>query len=254
MLRFEAALNGTKFSEIDPAVILLDINEIPAKQTINTVQRGMRAGMRVTSRKRSSLSVRLQYVVREYDIEARARIMDKIAAWVGNGGWLTVNSRPGLRLFVTPDGLPGMGSSLRWTNELSITLTAFAQPYWQQEQPTEVSTTGTGVISPIGTVEEVCAECSAINTGDGVLTALTMTCGNTYIKLERLEVQPGERVEVRYTDDGVLTITAGGKSAMLNRTADSSDDLKARSRVKNIIGVASDQPVTATFAVRGLYL
>nr|MBR4281678.1 hypothetical protein [Clostridia bacterium] len=150
-MRFDAALDGASFAEIDETVILLDIDEPPAEEDIDLARRAMHPGTRITSRIRRKLSVRLRFVVREYDIARRAWIMDRITAWAAKGGWLTINSRPGQRLRVVPERLPAMGSSLKWTAEIELTLTAYERPYWEQIQPMRVTITGEGTITPDGT-------------------------------------------------------------------------------------------------------
>ena len=253
-MRFDAALDGASFAEIDETVILLDIDEPPAEEDIDLARRAMHPGTRITSRIRRKLSVRLRFVVREYDIARRAWIMDRITAWAAKGGWLTINSRPGQRLRVVPERLPAMGSSLKWTAEIELTLTAYERPYWEQIQPMRVTITGEGTITPDGTVPTSYVECEAVNNGTGSLTTITMRCADTVIRMDGLDVAPGETVAVRYTDADVLTITAAGVSALANRTADSSDDLVAASMTENTIKVEADQPVSATFAARGRWL
>lgn len=252
-LRFEAYLNGVSFAQLDPVLILRDITELPPVEDVQKAQRALHPGTRITSRVRRSLSVRLTFVVREYDIAARSRVLDKIAEWVGEGGWLTINSRPGQRLYVTPDDLPSMGSSLKWTADMELTLTAYERPYWEQQWPTVATITMFGTLTPLGTVPEAYVECDVTNMGTDVLTSVTMACADTQITLSGLSVPSGEHVRIAYSDTGLMQITAAGASALANRTADSSDDLIAISRKTNDIGVIADQEVSATFSVRGRY-
>lgn len=253
LLRFDAYLSGVSFAQLDPAIILRDIEEMRPDEEREEARRAIHPGMRISARVRRSLSVRLIFCVREYDVAARARVLDKIAEWAGDGGWLTINSRPGQRLYVIPDSLPALGSSLRWTEDMEMTLTAYERPYWEQQWPTVVSIADSGNIRPVGTLPEAYVECEATNTGDGALTTLTLTCGDTAITLEGLDVPAGERVSIAYTDRDVLQITAAGASALANRTAESHDDLIARTRQDNAIAVSADQPVTAIFRARGRY-
>lgn len=254
LLRFEATLNGVAFSNLDPTIILRDIEEMPPNTESTTVKRAIHPGMRVTSQVRRALSLKLIFCVREYDISARSRVLDKIACWVGNGGWLTINSRPGQRLFVMLDRPPSLGSSLKWTGDMEMTLTAYDRPYWEQQWPTAVTITDIGNITPIGTHPDAYVECDVTNIGDGDLTGMEIICGGTKIRLEDLSVPSGEHVQIRYTDRDVLTITAAGKSALANRTDDSSDDLIAHTRQQNAVAISADQPVSAIVYARGRFL
>ena len=251
--RFDAYLNGVSFSQLDPAIILRDIAELPPKEDVQQAPRGMRPGTRITSRVRRSLSVQITFNVREYGIAARSRVLDKIASWAGNGGWLTINSRPGQRLYVTPDTPPSMGSSLKWTADMEMTLTAYECPYWEQQWPTVATITAYGKITPLGSYPKAYVECDVTNAGTDTLTTVTITCANTSITLEGLTVPVGEHVVISYTEKGLQQITAAGTSALPNRTAESSDDLIAAARTANLITVLADQDVSATFKVRGRY-
>lgn len=253
LLRFDAYLNGVSFAQLDPAIILRDIEEMQPNEEREEARRSIHPGTRISSRVRRSLSVRLIFCVREYDIASRARVLDKIAEWVGEGGWLTINSRPGQRLFVAPEDLPSVGSSLKWTDDIEMTLTAYERPYWEQQWPTVITITEAGSIRPTGTLPDVYVECDVTNTGDADMTTLTISCADTAITLEGLAVPAGEHVTLAYTDRDVLKITAAGASALANRTAESHDDLIARIRKDNAIAVSADQPVTAIFSARGRF-
>ncbi len=137
-LRFEAQLNGNKFSDIAPELILRDIVESPAEVDVSKVRYANRPGQRVSSIVRTSLSVRLVYVIRSRDIQRRMEIRDLIVAWAANGGTLKVNTRPGKMLRVICETSPMLESSLRWTQDLSLTLTAYSIPYWQDEAATNL--------------------------------------------------------------------------------------------------------------------
>lgn len=251
--RFDALLDGVSVCDIDPAIILTDITEDAPETDMETYRRSIHHGTRVAARIRRSLSVRLHLMLREYDVHARAALADRLAEWAANGGWLTINTRPNQRLRVTLKDPPRLGSSLKWTDPVEMVLTAYEQPYWQQQWPTKAIITDSGSISPVGTVPEAYVECDVTNAGEGDLTTITMRCGDTAITLTGLTVAAGEHVVLAYTNDDLLTITAGGASAMANRTAESSDDLVAITRQANDISVDADQAVSAIFSTRGRY-
>lgn len=251
--RFDAYMNGVSLAHLDPAIILRDIEEMKPTVDKQEYKRSLHAGSRITDMVRRSLPVKFVLCVREYDITARARLLDRIAEWAGTGGWLTINSRPGQRLYVTPDELPAMGSGLRWTEDVTMTLTAYERPYWEQQYPVTAIITETGSIAPLGTMPEAQVECDIVNAGDGNLTRIEITCGETKITLEGVDVAPGQHVILSYTDTDVLQIMAGGVSALANRTAESSDDLIAMTRKANDIAVSADQPVSAVFRARGRF-
>lgn len=250
-LRFDAAMNGQSLAALAPEIIVRDICEQVAEVDATTVRRANRTGQRVSDKFRTALSVRIVYNIRAYDIVRRTQIRDMIADWAGDGGWLTINTRPNQRLYVHVVNPTAVDSALKWTQDLTMTLTAYERPYWEDQLPVSVMTTDTGTLYPAGTVRDTYVECDVLNIGDSDLTALKLTCGDTHITLEGISVPTGERVVIAYTDDDLLTITAAGVSALGNRTADSSDDLMAYTRKSNVISATGDQSVSAVFTARG---
>ena len=253
MHRFDATMNGVSLSSLDPYVMLADIEEAPAEYTQEVANRAIHPGKRFSAHVRRSLTVRLKIHITTSNIIARSRVFDKVAEWVGDGGWLTVLTRPNQRLYVHPDTLPALGSSLDWTGEIEVALTAYERPYWEQAWPTVAVITKSGNIVPTGTLPEAYVEVDAKNVGSGDLTEITFTCADTKITLTGLAVPAGEHVIISYTDADVMTITAGGVSALANRTAESHDDLIAHVRTANAISVTADQAVSAVFKARGRY-
>ena len=258
--RYDATLNGHSLSDVAEEIIIRDIIEEPPKVDRQTDKRALRHGYRVSGVIRRSLSVRIVYNVRAYDESRRAEILDSIARWAGDGGWLTISTRPMLRLYVRPEDFPSLSSSLKWTEDLSLTLTAYEQPYWEERLPAVLSAQTapdgdgyafSGALNPRGTVQAVPVTLTMTNTGGAALTNLTITAADTSIVLERLSVQPGEAVAIAYTDDDILTITGGGASILSARTAESSDELLIRPGQENPITITSDAPVSGTVEARG---
>lgn len=258
LLRFEATLNGVAFSNIDEKLILRDIEEMRPRETQNESPRATYPGTRVSSRVRRALSVRLIFCVREYDITKRADVLDKVAKWAANGGWLTINSRPGQQLYVRPDEMPSMGSSLKWTDDMYMTLTAYENPFWEAETAatlaiTTSATTINGYLKPVGTYPTAYVSCYVTNTGSAALTQLTVRTPRSSIQLTGLNVPNGKTVSIGYSDDGILMITANGTSALANRTASSADDLIATCNAQNTVSATANVTIKATFTSRGRY-
>lgn len=257
MGRFDATMNGKSLCEIDPSVLLVDINEQTPVETFDAVSRAVYAGSLVLYRQRERLSVRLTICIREYNVERRTQILNKISAWAGDSGWLTISTRPGQRLYVHCDTPPALGSSLRWTDEIIFSLTAYEQPYWEDEVPVvkilDPSENPTGIITHDGTAKQSYAEAYIINKGTGDLTTATIQIGNTKMAFAGLAVASGDSISIYYTDDNLLTIKAGTASALRHRTPDSDDDLITKAGVENAIKVTADQPVQVVVMVRGRY-
>lgn len=253
-LRFDASLNGKSMNAIAPEIILRDILEEPIDVETQTFRKAGREGMRIAKRVRNSLRVRLVYNIRAYDIMTRTKIARMIAEWAYDGGWLTINTRPGQRLRVKVDNPPTVNSSLKWTQDLSVTFVAYERPYWEEQYPVRLTTTSQGVLKIPGTVPEAYVECTVTNKGIDDLTTAKIVCGETFMDFTGLSVPPGGELVISYTDDDQLMITAAGESALRARSAASSDDLILPTRQTNFVTVSADQAVSAVFAARGRYI
>ena len=265
-LRFEAQLNGRKFSEIAPELILRDIVESPAEMDVSTLRFAHRPGQRVSSMVRTSLSVRLVYVIRTQDIQRRMEIRDLIMEWAGNGGTLTLNTRPGKMLNVVCENGTALESSLRWAQDLSLSLTAYGFPYWCDAAETvkvvKSNSTNQGLSSYIGTIympgqRDTYVVASIHNNGNGAMTKLNITCDKTVMTLSGMSLPAGHVVRIYYDNDVLRIIDdteAPAVSLLSFRTADSNDDLMLPAGVDSIIYVSADQAFDGTISARGVWL
>lgn len=265
---FDATLGGVRFSSIAEEVFLVDVIEEPAQMDTQTAALALRDGLIRTLNRRRSLSVRLVYVIRTEDVALRSVLRDKVAAWASRGGILKVNTRQGKRLEVVMDTAPAMSSSMKWTDHLSVTLTAYGVPYWEDAaartlavstawSDTEGAHVFSGVIRPQGTVPEAPATAILRNMGDGTLTSLDITVNGTRMELTGLNVAAGTgEVVIEYGTGGMLTIrdASTGSSLLEFRTPESDDDLLAASGADNAVTVRADQPIEGAIAVRGRWM
>lgn len=262
-LRFEATMNGKKFSRIAEELILIDIVEDAAEMDVQTSALAGRDGLFVASRRRKSLSVSLTCVIRTQDIKERRRIMQKVAEWAGNGGKLEINPRPGKYLMVQVDEPPALGSHLKWTEELTLTFVAYDVPYWLSDSSHALATAAQGdgtyadneVIAVGGDVDKAEASLTLVSP-TGTLTALKITCGDTEIEFAGLPDISPVYVSIG-RENGVFFARnlADNKSMLPYRTAESSDALHAMCGKGNVpFQVTANTALTGTvtFAERWL--
>lgn len=265
LLRFEASLNGQPFSAIAPEVILRDIAELPSEDDLQTVSRANKEGLRLTMRQRRSLSVRLTFVIRTQDIARRSQIMQDIMAWARSGTILTINTRPGQQLTVTVDKLPTITSALKWTEDCTVTFTAYEKPYWESDTTESATfylyrdeTTGMygggNVLRPLGTAGESKVSLSVLNLSGETMNYLHVTCGSTYMELQGISAPAGSMVLIAYDAADMLQIVVDGENAMKTRTAESSDDLLCVPYVDNGIVVTTDCYAQVSASTRGRWL
>lgn len=274
MILYDASLNGVSIHTLAEEIILRDIVENPANMDIQTAKRSMHPGTRETSSVRRKLEIDLVFVIYTQDSRRRAEIAGLVAAWANEGGWLTVNTRPGTRLHVTPTQMPSQGSALRWQEDITLTLTAFEQPYWEDEKDTTRITIDTvwdeanstyvasNVIRPSGNVGKVPVTCFAFNMDDKPLTYLKIVSDDTMMEFQGMNIEGGGVLggwfSIDYTETDIMQIKnlrdENDSSLMRFRTAESSDDLLARCNINNQIHVYSDANLNISFFAKGRWL
>ena len=249
--RFSCALNGVSPEDIDPALLLTDVTELPPRRRVSSVPT-VRHGLMLLRRVRESLTVRLRFLIPEYDPVRRRDLAQKLHAWASPGGLLTTSDRPGQQLRVICDTLPLL-SAMSWSDELEIDLTACRVPFWEYAEENRVVTGGAAVLTLPGDAEEIPVACEVTNLGTAALTDLTLVCGDTRMVFSGLALAPGDKLALSADGDLLRAETTDG-SVLLHRTADSSDLLLADGGVQTAVSVTASQPVQAVFHARGRLL
>lgn len=247
--RYRVWLDGQGLQDIDPCVIVSDIQELSPDMDVQTVSRVHGDGMRVIKRRRRMLTVAVRFYIDEYDTVRRKAIMQKVVGWACRGGRLSINDRPDQYLQVESDLLPALTSAQQWLGEQIMTFTAYGAPYWQEVHPVTASASGksgTVYLSPTGDRDTV-LECTLTNRGGGVLTDVRIALNGAEIRLSGLSVAVGGQVSMSM-QDGLLTLP------MAFRTAESADELVVLAGKRNEVTFETDQDVQAVFSARGAWM
>lgn len=132
--RLYCALNGTTLRDLDARIHLLDVEELaPAVRMVTASRIG--GGLHLLRRQREQLSLRVRFLIEEYDIAARHQLLHLVAAWAEAGGVLTLHEDGKRVLRVVCTQYPTM-STLNWLETLSLVFTAFSCPYWEDAAET----------------------------------------------------------------------------------------------------------------------
>ena len=257
MTRYEAWLNDKSLSAIDPAICILDIAYSGPNFALTMSDIPGRNGQRVKERRAQSTSATVTFEIREQDVARRQDVCRRVQAWAMHGGALTTSDRRGQRLNVICDNPPAIGSTLKWTQAIKMTFTAYEQPFWEDEYPRSVTVSGSDAekslyVAGIGAMTRVWAE--ARNTSSETIDALTLKAGGATFEFEGLGLAAGETLSVGYDESGLLYIKAGEESKMHCRAPASDDELMIRTGGAEIMRVEASGDVSATFRARGLYL
>ena len=251
--RYACAIDGQGLQDIDPAVIITDIQEAAPKLRLTTAQSGLYDGLRLTGARRESLAVTVTFEVHEQDTARRKAVAQRACEWAREG-WLTISDRPGQRLRVVCDRPPVIPSALQWTDSLVIGFTAYALPYWQEAHPVSAffsGQRGEATLAPAGTRESYLE--AEITAESGPVNALTLAVGGRSFAFAGLGLARGQTLSIGYDDEHRLFMRVGGASVMSRRTAASADDLLLAPRTQNAIRIEADNPIRATLKGRGLW-
>lgn len=256
--RLYCALNGTTLRDLDARIHLLDVEELaPTVRTVTASRIG--GGLHLLRRQREQLSLRVRFLIEEYDIATRHQLLHLVAAWAEAGGVLTLHEDGKRVLRVVCTTLPTM-STLNWLETLSLVFTAFACPYWEDAAETSFLMPNTSdapskLLAVPGDAPETPLNLLIRNIGDAAITALTVSAAGK-ISFQGLTLAPGAAIRIHH-DAGVFAAEMVSDDSTVSilpyRTPDSADDLLLRPGVLNEIRVEAGSAAFVSGRCKGRY-
>lgn len=252
--RYEAYMNGIALSSIDPSICVLDIRPSAPKPVYSTYNLTYKDGAVIENAYYEKTSVEVEFEIHEYSVIRRQNICQKIQKWAKRGIF-TASNRPDQRLKnCVCESFP-VAESKSWTKSLTMTLSAYNPPYWEELNPTTVTLTGTDSSANVyvpGNADK--AYVSADVTISSFVTSIRFTVGDTTIVLTGLSNEEGDHIRVGYDDDGYMYIRLNNTSIIEKRHESSDDDLIVECGKINTFSIASSASVSVTYTVRGCWL
>lgn len=256
MTRYDAAVNGAWLGELDhlDRLIVKDIQEEAPRTRATTLRRPATAGLLLLKHQRETLRVAVTFVVWEQDVEMRKELVQRVNEWAMAQEivMLEINDRPGEMLFARVLEPAVVPSALKWTEEITIVFTAYEMPFWQDVEPSQVTTQGKASLYVNGIGETLC-DAYIKNSGSSAVTDVTVLGGETSIRFQGISLPAGETLAITHDNRGFISAKIGGTSVLIHRTAESDDDLFLKCGQNNALSVSSNGTVTATFKARGVY-
>lgn len=243
ILKHRVGLNGVWLDEVDDRIITVAIDEQPAKLNVGTANlMGPYGGQTALSTHRDKLDVNIRYQIRRTDWAERDKVIDNVNAWAAAGGWMTLNYKEGKRLWVQCTALSESKDPSKWNEDLTLTLTAFDVPYWQDEAPVKVEELNTASVTKRmvinGTAGSVLdAEVKNVS-GSGINTVSLTAAGRT-MAFSGLGMANNETLIINHTEKGRLQLRIKNRngvyrSVMDKRTQESDDELYVQPGAVNI--------------------
>ena len=249
--RYEAIMDGTPLSHIDPRLLVLDIQHEISEPSISVGRIVNRNGSIMQNNSQDGSSVTILFELHIYSISERQEVCQKVVEWA-KGSVLETNDRIGQQLHVHCTEYPMIKSAMEWTAPLTMTFTAFEKPFWEEKTARTIalSTSTSGTLYVPGNAGKTYVEATV--TPSTTLSDITLAVGDTSITLTGCSATPTNKLVISYDDRGFLQIKVGTTSILDKRTG--SDDLLAVCGTDNTFSYSTTDSVTVEFAVRGLWM
>lgn len=251
-----AALDGMQLDEVHEAIVIRSINPGTPKESTQTASLMGYAGQRMTMQHWDSLEASVTYAINipKRQIAERRAVFDMVNAWAVSKGWLTMTGMTGKRMRVDHVVVPNSGDLWNWTGEFTITFQAYAVPFWQDDEPVEVTeediSTGDVWIDIPGNVKTV-LDVSFENTGSGTIENFEVTADGNTLTLNGVNLGAGQTLQIDHTEDGRLRVRKGSTSVYNLMTG--SDDLHVAPKYLKVSVNASGEG-DLTLSCNGRYL
>ena len=247
--RYEAYMNGTALSSIDPSIYVLNIQPGDVKQNIRTNKVANRPGSRIGKTEIDNASVTIFFEIHEYDTVKRQAICQKVRKWAKKG-ILEISDRPGQRLNCVCDTFP-VAKLREWTETLSVSFTAFNPPYWEEKNPVNVSISGASSASVYipGNAPETLV--SAVVTCGASISSITLSAGSKSLILSEIGASANDKIYVGYDENRILYIKKNSTSILEKRTGD--DELVIPCGELVNFAVNASASLSTVFSVRGCW-
>ena len=256
ILSKRAALNGVQLDELHEAIVIQRID--PGTPVMNRAATNMMggAGQRITSEHWETLDITIEYGINLPNTEMilRRQIFDMVTAWAFGGGWLTVNWIPDRRVWVDRAEIASSGDMWEWTDNYTITLRAYSVPFWQDETPSSATlpqVANGSIYVDVGGVVQSVLDIEFANQSGTTIKNFRVSVGENEIVLTGIALGASETLKISHGTDGLLRITAGGRSVLDKRTG--ADDLYVMPG-HNLVTIRADRAGALTVLSYGRYI
>lgn len=250
--RYSVTLNGEPLSQISPQIIITDVKYDPPSLNIETYQVAKRHGSLIHRQYVEKKSVAITFMIREYNTERRQAVCASIIKWAKKGGVLKISDRPGQHLDCVCESYPSVASVRDWLSEVSITFSAFANPFWIDDAPSSISlswTSKSGMLYVPGDAMETFVEATV--KAKAALTSFSLTVAGRTMTITS-SIAKNHTVKLTYDKNMILSIKDNNTSILNKRTG--VDDLIAVCGERNAVSFTSSANADVVFSAKGAWL
>lgn len=256
ILSRRVALGDVQLDELHERIVIQRFDPGTTDENVQTVSRMGGAGQRVTGEHWEKLEATLEFGIdiQKRNLEERRAAFEAVKSWALKKGWLTSNEMPGRRMFVDKVVLPSGGDLWNWTDSMELTFRAYNVPFWQDvtavTSSAKLMTDGSVVLDVPGNVQTV-LDAEFVNKSGQTINKLTLTVGDQKIAFTNLGLGGSESMQISHGTDGLLRITAGGRSVLSRRTG--TDDLYVDPGTNTVV-IKSERAGDLTVSAFGRYV
>lgn len=231
ILKRRVALNNVQLDSLHNRIVIRRVDTGVPHESVSAVTRMGGFGSRMTSQHWETLEVSVTYAidVKKNEFALRRSIVDTVNSWAMQGGWLTTNEQPGKRVYIDKCVIPSSGDLRDWTDEYTIVFRAYNVPFWQAATATTVSQTiasGSLAMQVNGNVQSV-LDITFKNTSGDAINSISISTMDGGFQLTGLNLANNATLNINHGTDGILRITKGSSTSVLDKRA-GSDDLYVR--------------------------
>lgn len=256
MIRYD----GIPLTGVSASIGILDIQEKPPTIQTVTASRTKADGLRRLYKKKTVRIIAVEFDIFEQDQALRREIFNSILLWADGkeDKWLALDYNGSKHLVATCTKYPEY-SAKDPSKSLKMEFTSY-DPYWSADQPTTLTfstsanTRYTGSMIVGGSAKTCPLSFEITNTGTVAMTSVNVTAGSTSITLSGISLAVGSKLELGYSDDGLMFARIGTTSVLDKRTDASDDDLILNQRAVNAVTVLTSTKASVKLMARGLSL
>jgi len=253
--KLEAYMDGIPLTSLG-RVTITDISHNAATLAVSTAPLANVHGDRVLDRRWSQAAVTITVVLGGDSPAERQELCQSVAAWA-KGRILQTSDRYGQQLRCICTVPPQIQNTINRVERISMTFTAYQNPFWEDEYPLMVTLSGTNdsgsIYVPGNVPAQTVLEIEAAPMS-GTLNDLAITAGEHTLSFEGLGATALSPLKIVYTDQMIQKITVGDTSALDKRTRSSADDLLAEIGGHTVIGITANVGANVRFLARGKWL
>lgn len=266
-VQLDSCLNeNEQYEKYKDSIVLLDIGYTAPEISRTVETAGDVDGGVITKTYRQKATVTVTFGLYIYDVADRFAVCQIIKTLASKGGTVITNDRPGQELDnCVCEQYPEIDSARDWTAPLTMVFSAYAFPYWQDQEATVKSLTGKktsattyvpGNAPNAMTIVSILANEAYANNATTTVVSINGKTIKLYYVFKKnnycvIDYDSHNNLRVRVYD----TPTSTKYTSILSSVADtSSDKLLAKPGANNTVSIDAAKNITATFSVRGAWL